>query len=52
MSLGDLTDVITTTAGTNSFLIKNEEGNWVAKSVADVASLIQANLPALEAQTF
>ena len=52
MSLGDLADVITTTAGTNSFLIKNDEGNWVAKNVTDVANLIQANLSALKAQTF
>ena len=40
-SLDDLADVITTGAKTNSFLVRNDEGNWVAKDVSDVANLIQ-----------
>jgi hypothetical protein len=43
LSLNDLTDVIVDSADTNSFLVKNEDGNWVARSASDVATLIQAN---------
>jgi hypothetical protein len=44
MNLDDLADVIVAEAGTNSFLVKNAEGQWVAKSLADVVELIAANL--------
>lgn len=44
MSLDDLADVIVENAGTNSFLVKNSEGQWVAKTLADVVELITANL--------
>jgi hypothetical protein len=40
MSLNDLTDVIVENAETNSFLIKDDEGNWVARTVEDVIALI------------
>lgn len=43
LSLNDLTDVIVDGADTNSFLVKNEDGDWVARSASDVATLIQAN---------
>lgn len=43
LSLNDLTDVIVDGADTNSFLVKNEDGNWVARNASDVATLIQAN---------
>jgi hypothetical protein len=32
-NLNDLADVIVENAKTNSFLVKDEEGNWVAKSL-------------------
>lgn len=51
-SLDDLADVITAGAKTNSFLVRNDEGNWVAKDISDVANLIQQNLSNLVAQTF
>lgn len=41
-SLGDLTDVLITGAGTNSFLVKNDNGIWVAKTAEEVAGLIQS----------
>lgn len=43
LSLNDLTDVIVEGADTNSFLVKNDKGEWVARSASDVATLIQAN---------
>lgn len=42
-SLDQLSDVIVEGAETNSFLVKNEEGNWVAKTLEDVIALIQEN---------
>jgi hypothetical protein len=42
--LDDLTDVITTGAGSGDFLVKNEEGNWIPKSAIAVASEILATL--------
>ena len=39
-SLGDLTDVIITGAQTNSFLIKDNNDTWVAKTAEEVAELI------------
>lgn len=53
-SLNDLSDVIVQGAGTNSFLVKDDSGNWVAKSLADVVTLIKNNLDgiAASAQTF
>lgn len=41
-SLGDLTDVLITGAGTNSFLVKNDNGIWVGKTAEEVAGLIQS----------
>lgn len=54
MSLNDLADVIVEGAGTNSFLVKDSEGNWVAKTLSDVIELISANLEesAAPAQVF
>lgn len=40
-SLGDLTDVIITGAQTNSFLVKDDSGIWIAKTAEEVARLIQ-----------
>ena len=53
-TLNDLADVIVEGAGTNSFLVKDVAGNWVAKSLADVIALISANLEesAAPAQVF
>ena len=44
MNLDDLADVIVAEAGTNSFLVKNAEGQWVAKSLADVVDFNNYNL--------
>ena len=41
-SLGDLTDVIITGAQTNSFLVKDDNGTWIAKTAEEVAGLIQS----------
>ena len=43
-NLNDLADVIVENAKTNSFLVKDDEDNWVAKSLQDVVALIAANL--------
>lgn len=43
-TLDDLADVIVKGAGTNSFLVKGVDGNWNAKSLSDVTSLIKENL--------
>ncbi len=43
-NLDDLADVIVNGAGTNSFLVKNEEDVWVAKSLEDVIALIEDKL--------
>ena len=43
-TLDDLADVIVKGAGTNSFLVKGADGNWNAKSLSDVTSLIKENL--------
>ena len=43
-NLDDLADVIVKGAGTNSFLVKGENNNWIAKSLEDVVSLIKDNL--------
>lgn len=52
-TLDDLADVITTGAGTNSFLIKDGT-NWVAKSLSDIVALIKENFGdvAASAQVF
>lgn len=42
-SLDDLIDVIVTNAATNSFLVKDNSGNWVAKTLEDVVALIKDN---------
>lgn len=42
-SLDELSDVIVAGAETNSFLIKDDEGNWVARTIEDVVALIQAH---------
>lgn len=42
-SLDDLADVVVKGAGTNSFLVK-ENDKWVAKELADVINLIKDNL--------
>jgi hypothetical protein len=53
-SLDELSDVIVAGAETNSFLIKDDEGNWVAKTSEDVIALIQAHstTPSSPAQIF
>lgn len=43
-ALDDLADVIVKGAGTNSFLVKGDNDNWVAKSLEDVIDLIKNNL--------
>jgi hypothetical protein len=43
-SLNDLADVIVDNAGTNAFLVKGDNNNWVAKSLEDVIALIKENL--------
>jgi hypothetical protein len=43
-NLDDLADVIVSNAKTNSFLVKDDEGNWIAKSLQDVVALIAANI--------
>lgn len=52
MNLDDLADVIVEGAGTNSFLVKDSDGKWVAKSLADIIDLIAANMEAAPAQIF
>ena len=52
MDLNDLADVIVEGAGTNSFLVKDSDGNWVARTLADVINLITANLETAAAQIF
>lgn len=49
--LDDLADVIVTGAGTDSFLVKGDNGNWIAKSLEDVVALIKENLGNIEATT-
>ena len=53
-TLDDLADVIVSGAGTNSFLVKGNDNNWVAKSLEDVVALIKNNLGdfASEAQIY
>ena len=51
-SLDDLADVIVTGAGTNSFLVKGDNGNWIAKSLEDVVALIQEKLDDVPTQVF
>lgn len=43
-SLDELADVVVTGAGANSFLVKDSNGNWVAKTAADVAALVKDNM--------
>lgn len=43
-NLDDLADVIITGAETDSFLVKDESGNWVAKTLEDVVALIKENM--------
>lgn len=52
MNLNDLADVIVEGAGTNSFLVKDSNGKWVAKSLADIIDLIAANMETAPAQIF
>ena len=47
--LDDLADVIIAGAGTNSFLVKGDNDNWVAKSLDDVVALIKENIGNIEA---
>lgn len=42
-SLNDLSDVILSATGTNSFLIQNSNGIWESKSIEDVAELLNIN---------
>jgi len=42
--LDDLADVIVKEAQTDSFLVKAENGDWVAKTLEDVIDLIKENL--------
>ena len=51
-SLDDLADVVVAGAGTNSFLIKGTDGNWIAKSLKDVIALIKENLSDVPTQVF
>lgn len=51
-SLDDLADVVVAGAGTNSFLIKGTDGNWIAKSLEDVVALIKENLGDTDTQVF
>ena len=51
-NLDDLADVIVTGAGTNSFLVKGDNGNWIAKSLEDVVALIQEKLDDVPTQVF
>jgi hypothetical protein len=44
LNLNDLADVIVENAGTNSFLVKDSNGQWIAKTLSDVVELIAANL--------
>lgn len=43
-NLDDLADVIVAGAKTNSFLVKGDNDTWIAKTLEDVITLIQANL--------
>lgn len=44
-SLDDLADVILSDTGANSFLVKDAEtGNWVSRSLADIAALLEPEL--------
>ena len=43
-TLDDLADVVVKGANANSFLVKDENGNWVATSLEDVINLIQNGL--------
>lgn len=52
MNLNDLADVIVEGAGTNSFLVKDSDGKWVAKSLVDIIDLIAANMESAPAQIF
>lgn len=47
-SLADLSDVVLTGAGVNYFLVRDEEGKWIATGPETVANLIlsYANIPA------
>lgn len=51
-SLDDLADVVVAGAGTNSFLVKGTDGNWIAKSLEDVVALIKENLGDTDTQVF
>lgn len=51
-SLNDLSDVILSETGANSFLVQNANGNWESKSLEDVAALLQLNNAAAPAQVF
>ena len=50
-NLDDLADVITNGAGTDSFLVKGENDNWIARSLEDVVELIRNNLGDLTTQS-
>ena len=39
-----MADVIVDNAGTNAFLVKGDNDNWVAKSLEEVIALIKENL--------
>ena len=50
-SLDDLMDVIVANAPADSFLVKDENGNWVAKTLEDVVDLIKNNFGDIAAST-
>ena len=43
-SLDDLADVIVTGAETDSFLVKDDKGHWIARTLEDVIALIKENM--------
>lgn len=46
--LDDLADVVVKEAQTDSFLVKAENGDWVAKTLEDVVALIKENFGEVE----
>lgn len=43
-ALDDLADVIVTGAETDSFLVKDDKGHWIARTLEDVIALIKENM--------
>lgn len=48
-TLDQLADVIVDGAATDSFLVKDSEGNWVAKTLTEVVEMIKENLDGVSA---